>query len=174
MSNARTLRQAGATLLELIMGLLVASVLTMSAAPSFSHLLSSRDIAPVTSELLASLNLARSAAMTRQSHVAVAARDDNWSHGWEVFVDANDDGVLDAGEIVLRSSVLEARGLTIAAHFGISYSGKAISYDALGRPQRPGSHGLLLGRLVLTQGSEARSLCFASLRVRVAKATTCS
>ncbi len=174
MSNVRTYRQAGATLLELVMGLLVASVLTMSAAPSFSHLLSSRDIVPVTSDLLASINLARSAAMTRQSRVAVAARDGHWGQGWEVFVDANDNGVLDSDEILIRSSSLEARGLAIAAHFGASYSGTAISYDAIGRPQRPGSHGLLLGRLVLTQGSEARSLCFASLRVRVTKGSTCS
>ena len=167
-------KQLGVTMVEVMMGIAVTGVLTTAALPSFDNMLRKRHLAPTTNELLTSLNLARSEAMTRGGRVAVVARDANWAAGWQVFVDANDNGELDASEQVIRDFSPAAPGMTITPQFGITYPGTVLSYEGTGRLAHPGNHGLVLGRLTLAQGGDVRSLCFASLRVRVAKALTCS
>lgn len=165
--------QTGVTMVELVMGLAVAGVLTSAAVPSLDNMLRSRHLAPTTNELVTTLNLARSEALARGSRVAVAAKGGNWAEGWQVFADANNNGVLDAGEQVIRDFTPLAPGMTITPNFGITYPGTVLSYESTGRLARPGSHGLVLGRLTLAQGGHVRSLCFASLRMRVVKATIC-
>jgi len=173
-STKRFRKQLGVTMIELILGLSVASVLTTTAVPALDNLLRSRNLAPTTNELVTSLNLARSEALARGNRVAVAAKGGNWAEGWQVFADANDNGALDAGEQIIRDFTPAARSMTITPNFGINYAGTVLSYESSGRPARPGSHGLVLGRLTLKEGGDYRSLCFASIRVRVAKAATCS
>ncbi|MGE5319219.1 MAG: GspH/FimT family pseudopilin [Hyphomicrobiaceae bacterium] len=167
-------KQLGTTALELVMGLSVASVLTSAAVPAFDKLMRSRHLVPTTHELVTTLNLARSEALARGTRVAVAARNANWAEGWKVFVDANNNGAHDADEPVIRDFAPAAPGMTITPSFGITYAGTVLSYESIGRLAHPGSHGLVLGRLTLAQGGDVRSLCFASLRVRVVKAATCS
>lgn len=170
----RMRRQAGVTMLEVMMGLSVASVLTTAAIPSLDNVMRSRHLVPTTHELVTTLNLARSEALARGTRVAVAARNANWAEGWHVFVDANNNGVLDPDETVIRDFSPMAPGMAITPNFGITYAGTVLSYESTGRLARPGSHGLVLGRLTLAQGGEVRSLCFASLRMRVVRAATCS
>ena len=168
------LKQRGVTMVEMTMGLAVAGVLTSAAVPSFDNMLRSRHLVPTTHELVTTLNLARSEALARGARVAVAARGGRWAEGWQVFADTNDNGLLDPGEQVIRDFTPAAPGMTITPNFGITYPGTVLSYESSGRLARPGNHGLVLGRLTLAQGGEVRSLCFASLRMRVVKATTCS
>lgn len=167
-------KQAGATMLEVVMGLSVSGVLATAAVPSLDNMMRSRHLAPTTNELVAAMNLARSEAITRGGRVAVAAQGGNWANGWQVFADQNDNGRLDAGEQLIREFSPSATGMTITPHFGITYSGTVLSYRSEGRLARPGGEGLVLGRLTLTQGGEVRSLCFASVRLRVAKSATCA
>ncbi len=166
--------QAGVTMLEVTLGLAVAGVLTTAAVPAFDKALRSRHLVPTTNELIATLNLARSEALARGTRVAVAARNGNWAEGWHVFVDANDNGVLDSGEHIVRQSAVAAPGMAITPNFGITYPGTVLSYTGTGRLARPGSHGLVLGRLTLAQGGDLRTLCFASMRLRVVRSETCS
>lgn len=175
MKSIRELRnQAGVTMLEVTLGLSVASVLTTAAVPAFDKVMRTRHLVPTTSELVTTLNLARSEALARGTRVVVAARNGNWAEGWRTFVDVNDNGTLDADEPVLRDFSPAAPGMAITPNFGITYAGTVLSYESSGRLARPGNHGLVLGRLTLTQGGEVRTLCFASLRVRVVKTTTCN
>jgi type IV fimbrial biogenesis protein FimT len=171
-STAR--RQRGTSLIEVVTALSVTGVLATASVPSITSVMSSRHAAPTTNELLAALNLARSEAIARGSRVAIAASAGDWSQGWHIFADHNDNGALDADEPVIRQFAPSAPGLTITPHFGATYAGTVLSYDGTGRLVRPGGHGLVLGRLTLTQGIETRSVCFASLRFRVVKSTTCS
>jgi type IV fimbrial biogenesis protein FimT len=163
----------GTSFLELVLTVSIASVLSAGALPSYQRWMSSRHLAPTVVELLAALNTARSEALTRGSRVVIAARNDDWASGWQVFVDANDNGILDEGETLLRNSALSAPGLTVTPNFGAVDAGRAISYNSSGQPARPGSKGLVLGRMTLAQGASMRRLCFASLRVRVVSAATC-
>jgi type IV fimbrial biogenesis protein FimT len=160
-------------MVEVMTGLAVASVLTTAAIPALDNLLRSRHLAPTTNELVATFNLARSEALARGSRVAVAAKGGNWTEGWQVFADTNNNGTLDSDEQVIRNFTPAAPGMAITPHFGVTYAGTVLSYESTGRLARPGGHGLVLGRLTLTQGGEVRSLCFASIRLRVEKAANC-
>jgi type IV fimbrial biogenesis protein FimT len=167
-------RQSGVNLIETLMGLLLASIVLAYAVPSFSQLMRARHLQPTTQQLYIAFQLARSEALARGRRVAVAARDGAWTHGWDVFVDVNDNGRYDAGDIKIRSFEPIAENMTITPAFGATYAGLAIAYDPLGKPVRPGNQGLVLGHLTVTQGGQMRSLCFATLRVRIVTGTDCS
>lgn len=166
--------QHGATMLETLLASAIAAVLTTAAVPAMTEGLARQRLGAATSDLFATFNMARSEAIRRGSPVAVAPADaQNWSTGWQVFVDRNDNGVRDEGEEKLLDRPPTAAGLNIQPFFGATYSGKVLSYSAEGRLHRPGKNLLVIGRLVLTHQGLAHSLCFASLGVRIAAAATC-
>ncbi len=167
-------KQRGATLLETLLATAIAGVLTSAAAPAFGGLLSKQRLGSVGHDLLASFSLARSEAIRRGGAVAVApARSGDWSSGWKVYADVNDNGRLDAGEMVIAERQLAFRGLSIAPRFGALHAGDALAYGSDGRLHRSGSHGMVLGRLVMSYGGEVRSVCFASLGLRITAAARC-
>lgn len=99
-------RQRGLTLVELMVTLAVAIILLAVALPMYRSITANNRVAGQTNALVSALQLARSEAVTRLASVAVCARSNdttcgtsaNWANGWLVFVDADEDGVLDAGE----------------------------------------------------------------------------
>lgn len=99
-------RQRGLTLVELMVTLAVGIILLAVALPMYRSITANNRVAGQTNALVSALQLARSEAVTRLAPVTVCARSNdttcgtsaNWSNGWLVFVDADDDGVLDAGE----------------------------------------------------------------------------
>ena len=83
----------GFTLIELMVTLAVLAILLALAVPSFARLLAANRLSTETSELIASLNLARSEAVRRGQGVALRAVDDsNYSKGWRVFADLDRNG----------------------------------------------------------------------------------
>ena len=173
-NDIRRKAQRGATLLEAVLASAIAAVLTTAAVPALTEGLARQQLGAAASDLFAAFNLARSEAVRRGAAVAVAPADaKDWSTGWQVFVDRNDNGVRDEGEEKLLDRPPTAAGLTIQPYFGATYPGKVLSYSAEGRLHRPGKNLLVIGRLVLTQKGVAHSLCFASLGVRIAAAATC-
>ena len=84
-------RQAGSTLLQMLMALLVLAILAAMAWPSFSALLARMRADTLRSQLVAVLSTARSRAVTRHQHVQAcpssdgATCGDDWSHGWLLF-----------------------------------------------------------------------------------------
>jgi len=166
--------QRGTTLLEALLATAIVGVLGSAAVPKLSDGIAQQRIRAGSSELFATFNNARSEAIRRGAAVAVAAADErDWSAGWKVFVDRNDDGEQDAGEETLVDRLPVAGGATIRPFFGATYSLKVLSYSAEGRLHRPGGQGLVIGRLVLSLDTATRSLCFASLGVRGVAAATC-
>lgn len=127
-----------------------------------------------SSDLFATFNLARSEAIRRGTSVAVVPADAlDRSAGWKAVADRNDNGVHDTGEETILERQPAANGVSIRPYFGATYSGRALTYTSEGRLHRPGGQGLVIGRLVLSQNGSARSLCFASLGVRMAGGATC-
>jgi type IV fimbrial biogenesis protein FimT len=167
-------RQIGGSLIETLLATAIAGVLGSAAMPSMSSALTQQRLRASSSDLFAAFNHARSEAIRRNSAVAVAAADEqDWSAGWKVFVDGNDNGVQDAGEETLVERPPIDGGMRIQPFFGATYSGRVLSYGAMGRLHRPGGQGLVIGRLALSLDGAARSLCFASLGVRSVAASTC-
>jgi type IV fimbrial biogenesis protein FimT len=169
-------KQRGFSLIEMVMSAAVASVLASAAVPGMMGTMHSIEVTSTTNELVTALHLARSEAATRRTRVAVSPNAGaDWRTGWIVYVDRNDDGVFDAGsDELVRTFQPVSKQMQITAHFGATSDGSALSYTADGVLRRPGSQGLLIGRLTLAQGDQARSICAATMRLRTVKATTCS
>lgn len=104
----------GVTLIELVVTLSIAAILLTIGVPSFQNIIATNRIASLTNELSTALQLARSEAVTRGKTVTVCKSDDvsdstptcntgaAWQNGWLVFVDDNNNGALDIGDLPLR------------------------------------------------------------------------
>ena len=77
-----THRQRGLSLVELLVGLVVLSVLVSVAAPSFSTMVAEQRLRQVGSELRISLATARSEAVKRNESVSLIKQGSDWSTGW--------------------------------------------------------------------------------------------
>lgn len=75
-------RSHGLSLIELLAGLVILSVLISLAAPSFSRMLAEQRLRQAGSELRISLATARSEAVKRNEGVALIAHNSGWSAGW--------------------------------------------------------------------------------------------
>lgn len=164
----------GVTLIETLIGLCIAVALLSSAVPAFTGALERLRLSVTVNELLLAISLARAEATARHTRVAVAPRAGNdWSSGWLVFIDTDDNGRLDAGETVVRVFEAVPARMTVAAAFG-NYDGHVLSFDHAGLLRRPGSNGMVLGRLTLTSESGVRTLCFSAASVRTVRAAACT
>ena len=74
--------QRGLSLVELLVGLVVLSVLVSVAAPSFSRMVAEQRLRQVGSELRISLATARSEAVKRNEAVSLVKQGSDWSTGW--------------------------------------------------------------------------------------------
>jgi type IV fimbrial biogenesis protein FimT len=168
-------RQSGVTLIETAMAACVSGVLAASALPSLSSAIEAHRLTTTTNDLVLAVNLARSTATVKRTRVVLAPLvDADWTSGWRVFVDNNNDGKLDSGEDVVRDFTAAPNGVTITPHFGSSYSGDYLSFDNVGNLRRTTSGGFVLGRMMLKNADGFRSLCFSALQVRAVRAEECT
>jgi type IV fimbrial biogenesis protein FimT len=108
-------RQVGFTLLELMAVIVIASILFSVAIPSMRSVIQNNRIVTETNDFMADLNLARSEALKKNATVVLCKSStatsstplcdttaSNWGIGWIVYLDSNNNAVLDAGETVFR------------------------------------------------------------------------
>lgn len=79
--------ETGFGLVEVLVVLIVAAVVTAIAIPSLQSVRVSSDVRSVASELAAAIALARTQAVTLRVDVKLSPLDDDWSKGWEVVYD---------------------------------------------------------------------------------------
>lgn len=99
----------GFTLMELMVTLVIATLLTTVAIPGFSKLIKKNRISAYTNKLVTSLALARSEAVKRGTLVSLCASNNglgctntNFQQGWIVFTDKNTAGTVDGTDTILR------------------------------------------------------------------------
>lgn len=104
-------RDAGYTMMELLMSLTIAAILAAIAIPGFKYVTSSNRIATEVNGLLGDMLFARSEAVKEGQTVTLCASVDglncsgagnNWQGGWIVFLDTNGDKVRQASEAIVR------------------------------------------------------------------------
>lgn len=101
----------GFTLLEALVVLALLGILVGMAAPAMSALRARHQLQAMAEGFLDSLVLARSEALRRQQRISLCAQapgggcdaEGQWQQGWLVFVDGNDNGLLDTGEALIES-----------------------------------------------------------------------
>ena len=102
-------RAAAFTVLELLVTLAVAAILLLTAVPSFQQFTQRQKMKVAVNSLHNGLLLARNEAVHRNVPVVACPGDDtdgctgdrDWSNGWIVFPDLNDDRQRQAGETLL-------------------------------------------------------------------------
>lgn len=118
-------RQAGFTLIELMIAVALSAVLLSMAVPAMNTFVSNSRQTGAMNDFLASMHMARSTAITMNTRVTVcpSANGDSceavpWDQGWIVFTDDDSDQSVDAGETIVSSST-GGDGLSFAsAEFG--------------------------------------------------------
>ncbi|HNB01701.1 MAG TPA: GspH/FimT family pseudopilin, partial [Nitrosomonas sp.] len=96
----------GVTLIELLVTLSVLSILLTIGVPSFNQFSTSSRLNSYSNTLFSHMALARSEAIKRNSRVVVCKSSDglsctnsgNWSQGWVVFVDLDNNANISGGE----------------------------------------------------------------------------
>lgn len=138
--------QRGFTLLELMIGLVIAAILLTVAVPGMMRLIRDNQSSATINELVYAMRLARNEAVTRKLPVAVCASDgaqctasNGWDGGWMVFTDPNENGTcVDDGD---RNCTAGGRILhrirSVASGFDLSANGNPgddgiVVYDSNG------------------------------------------
>lgn len=119
----------GISLVELLVSLSVAAILIAASAPSMKTLIVNNRIDNVADELYGSLMLARSEAVKRQRTVSLCSTVDDltcdesnsgWHHGWLIFTDERDDGLLNDSDRLLRRVTGQSEFISILWNRGYS------------------------------------------------------
>jgi len=119
----------GFTLIELIFTLAIASILLSLSMPSFADLVDRNKISAEVSQLRGSLQLGRKAAITQSKKVTLCPTingeqcSQDWSDGYMVFIDDNEDRQLDPNEeLLLQSKIGDANIKLRWCAFGVRSS----------------------------------------------------
>ncbi|MCG7757031.1 MAG: GspH/FimT family pseudopilin [Nitrosomonas sp.] len=104
------LYQHGFTLTELLVTLSVASILLTVAVPSYRMFVQDNLLTMQSNNFYSALALAKSEAIRRSRSITLCPSTNGtgctggvvWSNGWLVFLDVNNNGVVEAGEEILQ------------------------------------------------------------------------
>lgn len=130
--------EAGFTLLELLVVIIIVGIMSALAAPSFSSFVANNRISSATNDLIADLMLARGTASTNGKHAVVCPSTDgtscsttvsDWGTGRIVFIDANANGTYDAGDTLLKYSTSLPSNLTVTM---TTFPNSYIAYNSYG------------------------------------------
>ena len=114
----RIIQCAGYSLVEIMVTLAIVLLLQLLAWPFISDFLATMRLRAGAEALMSTLNFGRATAVQRNARVAICksatgtscSNVGGWQSGWLVFEDANNNGTLDNGELVLkRQAAIDAR-----------------------------------------------------------------
>ena len=124
----------GFTLIELLITLSVAGIMLTIAAPSYRAFVQDSQLIAQSNSFHSAIMLTKSEAVKRSRPATICSSTNgtacnggaNWSNGWLVFADTNNDGVVDADEIIQVGSPLSAGNV-------LNYNGGArVTFSASG------------------------------------------
>jgi type IV fimbrial biogenesis protein FimT len=101
-NSGRQTNARGFTLVELMVTIAIAAILTALAVPTFTRFIRQGQYTSAANELVTGFNYARNEAIQRQRPVSVAAKTGGWVNGWQAFLDTNRNAAFDGADVVLR------------------------------------------------------------------------
>lgn len=133
--QAAIFHQRGFTIIELMVTVMILAVLLSLGVPSFVKLIRDQRVKTAVGDVYASLVFARSEALKRNTFVALCAKNSDgsgcgnttdWSKGWIVFLDPDDNGYPTlAGEVIKSQDAF--------SDLALSGFGSGISFQRDGR-----------------------------------------
>ena len=173
----------GFTLVELMVVIAILGILLGTAAPWAATVADSMRLSSQANLYLASLHLARSEAIKRNSRVTLCKSTDGlncaeiggWQQGWIIFHDANNNAVKDSAEVVVHQAPALPASFRLVGNPNVA---RYVSFRATG-----GTHlvsgAFQAGKLTLCRqsasGGEARDIFINSAgRARVQKVAVAS
>jgi Tfp pilus assembly protein FimT len=103
--------------------------------------------------------------------VLAPQRDNDWTAGWLLYRDDNNNGERDADEPMVRMFDRPQAGLAVRS-WGAP-ANQVLSFNDEGFLRRPGGNGLAMGGISFSAGDQVRTICFSATRTRVTTATSC-
>lgn len=94
------MKPSGFTLFELLFVLAITSIVLALAIPSFSESLKKSRTKIAMHEFLRAIESTRSLAVHTNSRAVLLATEEDWTKGWSLFIDNNDDGEMNEEETV--------------------------------------------------------------------------
>lgn len=123
--------QRGVNLIELMIIVIVLGVSLSIAVPSWNAFTSSNNLTSYTNDLVSAMTIARSEAIVRRTDISLIAANSNWTaNGWQVVDDANNNGIVDAGELLRDYSSISSNTITMTNN--IIGNDRVISIDRRG------------------------------------------
>jgi len=147
---------------ELIVVMGIAAMTAAVAAPNLHALLSGQQLRTAAGDLYGAIQLARSQAIARNERVRLAPNDASgldWTRGWTVFVDRDDDRQPGAGDEILSVRQALPAGMVIDYSFTSPAPPQYIAYNGAGRScSDSNSAASRLGTLSLFHGGQVRRI----------------
>ena len=114
------MKQAGMSLIELMVTLTVLAIGLAAAVPSFQGTMKRNNIDGALEEFSSAIKFARSEAISQSAAVSICASSNqtactgDWHDGWIIFTDADTSGTLDAGDTLVRVHEAIKSGYTLS------------------------------------------------------------
>ncbi|UJP04832.1 MAG: GspH/FimT family pseudopilin [Nitrosomonas sp.] len=173
----------GFTLIELLIAMSILTIMLAVGVPSLSQFTLSSRLNSYSNALMQHLSLARSEAIKRNTRVAICKSSDNttcassgdWSQGWIVFVDSDNNANAGSAEPIITTMPPLAVGYSFSGNSNVS---NYISFDEQGIPKLT-SGGFQSGTITLCPAKPAPSgigrdiILSSSGRSRIAKIDGC-
>ena len=158
-------REAGLTLVELLVTIAVLGLLLGVGVPAFGSLAQDSRLTAATNRLVAALHLARSEAVRRNGRVTVCSSADGevcaasggWEQGWIVFADLGSTGQRGEDDPLLAVGPPVDGGVRITGNSPVE---RYVSYVGLGSTRRA-SGSLQMGTITLCSGTAGRQIVIA-------------
>lgn len=138
-ATARDLRRRGRgfTLTEMLVTIALAASMTALVAPSVAQYVASTQVSSATTNMMASLYLARHEAIKRHGRVVLCKTSDGnhcahsggWEQGWIVFHDVNNNGLREEAEQIIQQQMALSGSLRMTGNSPVA---RYISYGSLG------------------------------------------
>lgn len=100
-------KNRGLTLMEMMVSLMIIGLIAALGAPNLSEFIDDNRLNAAVGDLVSSIQTARAEAVGRNAYVTLCKKNaagtqctngGGWQQGWITFVDADGDGVVDAGD----------------------------------------------------------------------------
>lgn len=135
-------KEDGFSLIELIVTIAIAAIILTIGVPGFNSIVLNNKLSATVNHLVSDLHLARMEAIKRNDNVTICKRkieitdcnrESTWENGWIVFQDSNRNGIVDAGEEVIRVSSEIAPELTVSfPRRRITFTSQGFAYGFAG------------------------------------------